>query len=76
MRYLFKKENMEKISTKVYSIDLDFTEAERIENPIEQALSGARIFSNLEISKELWMTDYEWRIARIRILKEKLLFYI
>lgn len=76
MRYLFKREQFDKISTKIYSIGIDFTGAERLENAIEQAISGAKLFSNLEISKELWMTDCEWRIARLRILKEKLLFYI
>lgn len=76
MRYLFKREQLEKISTKVYSFDIDIPEVEKLDNPEEQALLGAKIFSNLEISKELWMTDCEWRNTRLRILKEKLLFYI
>lgn len=76
MKYLFKKDEFEKVCTKVYSIDIDFPQAEKIENAIDLAIAGAKLFSNLEISKELWMTDCEWRIARLRILKEKLLFYI
>lgn len=42
----------------------------------EIACKGALLFIGLEISKELWMTDYEWRSVRLRALKEKLLFYI
>lgn len=76
MRYVFNREKYEKISKKIYSVDVDFQGAERIGNVIEMAISGARLFSNLESSKDLWMTDHEWRNVRLRVLKEKLLFYI
>ncbi|ELA42621.1 uncharacterized protein VICG_00373 [Vittaforma corneae ATCC 50505] len=76
MRYLFNKEKYEKISKKIYSVDVDFQNAERLEGVIEMAISGSQLFSNLESSKELWMTDHEWRSVRLRVLKEKLLFYI
>ncbi|KAM0673068.1 hypothetical protein GVAV_003414 [Gurleya vavrai] len=39
-------------------------------------LRGAFAFVNLECVKEMWLTDKEWEIGGIRILKEKLLFYI
>jgi hypothetical protein len=80
MRFLFKKETVEKFNTKVYTIaedSLNVMEKETvIGNYGEMAISGAITFSNLEIAKELFMTDCEWRIARLRILKEKILFYI
>ncbi|XP_045532095.1 uncharacterized protein LOC123719051 [Pieris brassicae] len=37
---------------------------------------GIEIFNMLDISKECWMTDEEWRSVRLRILKEKVLFNI
>lgn len=40
------------------------------------ALRGALAFINLDCSKEMWMTDVEWYNGGLRILKEKLLFYI
>lgn len=76
MRYLFNKEKFEKISKKLYSVECNFEGSEKIENAIELAISGAQLFSSLEISKELWMTDHEWENGRLRVLKEKLLFYI
>lgn len=76
MKYLFYGEKLEKISKKVYSINCTFENAERIENLTENALAGAQLFSTLDFSKELWMTDHEWRSVRIRVLKEKVLFYI
>lgn len=37
---------------------------------------GATNLLNIELAKELWMTDKEWNATRLRILKEKLLFYL
>lgn len=31
---------------------------------------------DIEIADELWMTDKEWNATRLRVLKEKLLFYL
>lgn len=80
MKYLFNKEKLEKISKKIYSADLEINideyQIEKIDNPLEMIVSGAQIFFSLDCSKDLWMTDFEWRSGRIRILKEKLLFYI
>ncbi|KAM0679852.1 hypothetical protein GINT2_002024 [Glugoides intestinalis] len=76
MKYLFYGEKLEKISKKIYSINCTFDGAESIENLNESVLAGAQLFSTLDFSKELWMTDHEWRNVRIRILKEKVLFYI
>lgn len=39
-------------------------------------LNGAWAFLSIESSKEMWMSDKEWMAAGLRILKEKLLFYI
>jgi hypothetical protein len=76
MRYLFNKEKYQKVSKKIYSIETDFEDALKIENGREMAILGAQFFFNLDSSKDLWMTDHEWRNARLRVLKEKLLFYI
>ncbi|TBU20303.1 putative actin-like microsporidial-specific protein [Hamiltosporidium tvaerminnensis] len=40
------------------------------------AYKGTNIFSSLECSKEIVMTDKEWNSFRLRILKEKVLFII
>lgn len=89
IRYLFNKEKCEKIAKKTFCVGVDFEGAERV--PLEKvsgdgsahnadhyevALRGAQTFVTLEVAKDLWMTDHEWRNARLRALKEKLLFYI
>lgn len=79
MRYIFNKEKYERVSKKIYGVDvqnLDDLEYIPVEDPIETAILGGQLFSNLEISKELWITEFEWRTVRLRILKEKILFYI
>lgn len=35
---------------------------------------GLNVFNQLELAKECWLTDEEWRSVRLRILKEKVLF--
>lgn len=40
----------------------------------EKVLRGLHALSNLEISKELWLTDKEWNSVGLRVLKEKVLF--
>ncbi|KAF9763732.1 hypothetical protein NGRA_1086 [Nosema granulosis] len=35
---------------------------------------GVEVFNQLELAKECWLTDEEWRSVRLRILKEKVLF--
>lgn len=79
MRYIFNKEKYERVSKKIYSVgglDLEGLEYTAVEDPVETAILGAQVFSGLEVSKELWMTEFEWRSVRLRILKEKVLFYI
>lgn len=79
MRYIFNKEKYEKVSKKIYSVgitNLEGLDCIPIEDSIETVILGAQTFSNLEISKELWITETEWRSLRLRILKEKVLFYI
>jgi hypothetical protein len=46
---------------------------ENIDNTI---LSGMATFSELECSKEMWMTDREWNSVGLRVLKEKILFVL
>lgn len=36
---------------------------------------GAASLLNIELSKDLWMTDKEWNASQLRVLKEKLLFH-
>jgi hypothetical protein len=40
------------------------------------SLNGCLALSRLECSKDLWLTDKEWQDYRLRVLKERLLFYI
>ncbi|EOB14720.1 hypothetical protein NBO_16g0006 [Nosema bombycis CQ1] len=44
------------------------------ENPFDLILRGMKVFNQLELAKECWLTDEEWRSVRLRILKEKVLF--
>ncbi|KAG0438705.1 hypothetical protein DMUE_2919 [Dictyocoela muelleri] len=37
---------------------------------------GASIFIQLDISNELWITDVEWWNSRIKVLRERVLFYV
>ncbi|ELQ75116.1 Actin-related protein [Trachipleistophora hominis] len=40
------------------------------------AWRGAKDLMRIDVAKELWMTDKEWNATRLRVLKEKLLFYL
>lgn len=84
IRYLFGREKREKISRRVFSVGVEFEGTERMParedgthtDHYEIAGRGAQTFSSLDVARDLWMTDHEWRNARLRVLKEKLLFYI
>lgn len=82
MKYLFNTEKCEKISKNIICVDVNRDEFYigslfiDYSDYIAMAIKGANTFVNLEISKDLWMNDHEWKNVRLRILKEKLLFYI
>lgn len=83
--------NKKKIHEKCFEIEICENDFERSKN-VNEKLSGdtnktmalnvgdliyeAFTLRDLEISKELWIADKEWEIGRIRLLKEKVLFYI
>jgi hypothetical protein len=46
------------------------------ELPSMCAYKGLLAFSKLDCSKDVWLTDKEWQSVRLRVLKEKLLFYV
>ncbi|KAK6089699.1 hypothetical protein P3W45_001341 [Vairimorpha bombi] len=46
------------------------------ENMDEAAYKGNEVFNMLDLGKECWITDKEWKCGRLRILKEKILFNI
>lgn len=75
-KYLFTREKYSKIYSNVYYIGKEGENTISRDSYCLKATEGAGIFINLDAAKELWMTDHEWRNTRIRILKEKLLFYI
>lgn len=76
LRYLFGKEKGKRISENLYAIGTEFEGAEVLEDYYAIAITGARRFAALECSKETWLTDIEWNEWRLRLLKEKVLFYI
>ena len=67
VRYFFGATRREKIEKNLVSVE---------ESTVEAAVQGAGYFRDLECSQELWMTAEEWRAVRLRILKERVLFYI
>lgn len=76
LNYLFPLEKAEKIGESIFSIKTDFQGSELLTDYVELGFKGAEIFRDLDCGKEIWLTDMEWRSARLRILKEKVLFYI
>ncbi|KAM0677767.1 hypothetical protein BDAP_001616 [Binucleata daphniae] len=62
--------------TTEYNLNLGFEPQYKIDKYNTSAIRGAFAFVTLDCSKEMWMTDKEWQSGRLRILKEKLLFYI
>lgn len=82
----FDTEKAKKIGSNVFLIgfkqeDLNFKDFDfeiKLRNDFSAicAIRGAFAFVNLDCAKEMWLTDKEWESAGLRILKEKLLFYI
>lgn len=64
----------EKTGTFLFEGDKDITLIRDVSGMC--ALRGALAFINLDCSKDMWLTDCEWYSAGLRLLKEKLLFYI
>lgn len=80
MKYLFSTEKYEKIAKNIICVEanekLDNNTQISREECLDLAIKGAQVFFNLDASKDLWMTEHEWRSVRLRALKEKMLFYI
>lgn len=85
-KYLYSKKK--KVGENIYEVRLlfDFNKegsdkkveanTNKIDVTLADLIEEAFILRNLEVGKELWLTDKEWEIGRVRILKEKVLFYI
>ncbi|KAL6120899.1 hypothetical protein NUSPORA_02292 [Nucleospora cyclopteri] len=72
---------MKKVENSTYYVELidkgeDKQEKKQLEISFASLIKAAEDFRNLETSKEMWLTDKEWERARLRLLKEKILFYI
>lgn len=76
LNYLFPSEKAEKVSQTIYAVDCEYEGAIKLNNYVELSFTGAAYFRELDSGKEIWMTDKEWQSARLRILKEKVLFFI
>lgn len=76
LRFLFAEERAAKIRQCVYSVGTEFGGATPVDGIHSLAVRGADLFRRLECSKECWMTDREWQAVGLRVLKEKLLFFI
>lgn len=78
----FNKEKLKKINTVIgpshviEALKDKFSNLKFIDIDTADRMKGARDLVSVDVSRELWMTDKEWNAARIRILKEKLLFYL
>ncbi|ORD94010.1 hypothetical protein ECANGB1_1251 [Enterospora canceri] len=72
--YLGKQKKIEG-NTRIIDLNTNYeTDSTKI-SPFDLLVSGV-VFNELDASKETWLTDKEWAVARIRLLKEKILFYI
>lgn len=76
VKYLFGREKATKIMSRIFSIGTNFAGATPIEDIYTLGIRGAQLYSALECSKDCWMTAKEWQSVRLRVLKEKLLFFI
>lgn len=76
LRYLFDKERAARIRKTLYAVGREFDGAQPLPNHYELAFQGASTLSRLESAKEMWLTGKEWQEWRLRLLKEKVLFYI
>lgn len=76
LRFLFTEEKAARARQCVYSVDTSFDGSTPLDSVHALAVRGADIFRRLDCSKECWMSDKEWQAVRLRVLKEKVLFFI
>ncbi|KAI5181026.1 hypothetical protein NEOKW01_1267 [Nematocida sp. AWRm80] len=69
---------LEALTTRIPAIDGTKTHLVHItkDQYINTAWKGLYALTNIEISKELWLTDMEWKSVGLRVLREKVLFFI
>ncbi|ORD95647.1 hypothetical protein HERIO_2333 [Hepatospora eriocheir] len=55
--------------------DNEIIKVELNDDGINKVIKGALLFKETSVAKELWLTDKEWHVGRLKFLKEKILFF-
>lgn len=82
LRAYITKERLKKINTiitdevTIARMKEQFSNFNYVDIGKANAWRGAKDLMRIDVAKELWMTDREWNATRLRVLKEKLLFYL
>ena len=83
VKYLYSSKK-KRIDDNCYNVQINYnklnddvsTSDKTLHITLEDISTGAFTLKELETSKELWLTNKEWELGRLRTLKEKILFYI